>query len=168
MAIIVEDGTSVAGANSYAGLATVRAYALARGIVLSADDAVLEPQVINAMDFLESFSLRFMGTRLVYQQVLSWPRYGVYINDFYYPSRTLPPQLIDAVSAVVMEIHSGVDPFNPPLLASPVIRERVEGAVDVRYSDPGNQAPVTKTRPSMRLINQLLGAGGGSVFAVRA
>ena len=166
MAIVVEDGTGVAGANSYAGLSDIRAYALARGVTLSAVDATLEPMVIKAMDFLESYRNRFTGYRVGRDQALSWPRNYAYVDGHEYPSTTLPPLLLDAESALVMEINAGNDPFNPPLGSLPVIRERVEGAVEVEYSDPHGQSVAARTRPAMRLINQLLAAGG--LFAVRA
>ncbi len=166
MAIIVEDGTGVAGANSYASLAQVRAYTLARGVILSAVDAELEPMVIKAMDFIESFRNRFVGVRMDRDQALSWPRYGAYLDGWEYLSTTLPPQLIDALGALVIEVNAGNDPFNPPLNALPVISERVEGAVTVQYSDPQGQAVAATTRPAMRLINQLISAG--QLFAVRA
>lgn len=42
MAIIVEDGTGVTGANSYISLADARTYATNRGFELSADDTIAE------------------------------------------------------------------------------------------------------------------------------
>ena len=163
MAIIVEDGTGVAGANSYAGAATITAYALDRGITLPAS---IDAMIFRAMDFLESFSARFIGTRATRDQALSWPRQYVQIDGFDYPSTLLPPQLINALAELVIEVNAGSDPFNPPLGALPVIRERVEGAVEVEYSDPQGQAVAAASRPSMRLINQLISAG--QLFAVRA
>ena len=166
MAIIVEGGTGVAGANSYASLATLRAYALARGVTLSADDPTLEAQTIQAMDYLESFAPRFLGLRVERDQALSWPRYGVYINGFEYASTDIPPQLVDAESALVMDITAGIDLFNPALASLPIIKERVEGAVEVQYSDPSGSYVATQIRQSIRLIQQLLSAGG--LFVVRA
>ena len=166
MAIVVENGTGVAGANSYAGLADIRAYALARGVTLSAVDATLESMVIKAMDFLESYRNRFTGYRVDRGQSLSWPRNYAYVDGYEYPSTTLPQLLLDAEGALVMEVNAGNDPFNPPLGSLPVIRERVEGAVEVEYSDPQGQYLAATARPAVRLINQLLVSGG--LFAVRA
>ena len=50
MALVIEDGSRVAGANSYVTLAEARAFASARGVTLSAVDATLEPFVIKAFD----------------------------------------------------------------------------------------------------------------------
>lgn len=163
MAIIVEDGTGVAGANSYASAAAVTAYALDRGIALPAS---IDAMIFRAMDYLESFSARFVGVKSDRDQSLSWPRDYVVIDGFDYPSTLLPPALINALSELVIEVNAGSDPFNPPIGSMPVIRERVEGAVEVEYSDPVGQLAIAVTRPSMRLINHLISAG--QLFAVRA
>ena len=163
MAIIVEDGTGVAGANSYASAATITAYALDRGITLPAS---VDSLIYRAMDFLESFSSRFIGVRVSRDQALSWPREYVVIDGFEYPSALLPTMMISALAELVIEVSAGSDPYNPPLGSLPVIRERVEGAVDVEYSDPVGQAVSAAVRPAMRLINQLIAAG--QLFAVRA
>ena len=42
MALIIENGTNVAGANSYATLTEILAFAALRGVTLSAVDATLE------------------------------------------------------------------------------------------------------------------------------
>lgn len=166
MAIVVETGAGVAGANSYRSLADIRGYALARGVTLSAVDATLEPMVIKAMDFLESFANRFVGAKVDRDQSLSWPRTGAWVDGWEYLADTLPLTLLDAEAALVMEVNAGGDPFNPPLATLPVIRERVEGAVEVEYSDPAGQTLAVATRPSTRLINPLL--GNTQLFAVRA
>jgi len=54
MALIIEDGTLVANADSYVTLAVARAFAEKRGLVPVATDA-LEADLIKAMDFIESF-----------------------------------------------------------------------------------------------------------------
>jgi len=74
MALIIEDGTIVAGADSYATLAVLRAYALKRGVTLSAVDADLEVLAIKAMDYIGSFEDKFQSARTdPVNQLLSFP-----------------------------------------------------------------------------------------------
>ncbi len=58
MAIVVEDGTVVAGANSYITRASAIAYAAARGVTL-ANTTATDAQVVKAFDYLESLRSQF-------------------------------------------------------------------------------------------------------------
>ncbi len=51
MAIVVEDGTQVAGANSYVSESDLTTYASDRGVALSETESVL---IIKAMDYLNT------------------------------------------------------------------------------------------------------------------
>jgi hypothetical protein len=166
MALIVENGSLVSGANSYVTLVEARAYASARGIALSAIDGDLEAVVLKAMDYLESFSDRFRGTLVDRDQALAWPRAGVEIEDFTWASTEIPRQVISAELALIIEVHDGVDHINPVTPDMPVISERVEGAVEVKYANPGQQLKVSKTQKSQAIINLLLKNSG--MFSIRS
>ena len=76
MAFTVEDGTIVAGANSYATLAFADAYFLERAVAgwAGADD-VKQAALVRATDYIEQrFSERFIGAAVEDTQSLSWPR----------------------------------------------------------------------------------------------
>lgn len=166
MTIIVEDGTLVSGANSYVSLASARAYALARGITLSAVDSTLKAIILEAMDYLESFSSRFKGDRVSRDQALSWPRTGVDIEGWSWSSTEIPRQVINAQNALIIEINSGEDPHNPTIATLPTIRKKVDGAVEVEYANPGQALKVTKTQASRTHINLLINNSG--LFAIRS
>ncbi len=77
MAVIVEDGSGVAGANSYASEEQLQAWAGARGYTLTGDLSVL---LVRAFDYIEAREPRFVGYRTY--GATSWPRtcvtlYGV-------------------------------------------------------------------------------------------
>lgn len=165
MTIIVEDGSIVSGANSYITLAEARAYGAARGVILTAIDADLEPIVHKSMDYFESFSKQFKGERVERDQPLSFPRTDLWIEGFSWSASEIPRQAINAVLSLCLEINSGVDPLNPEPVSLPVIKERVEGAVDVSYANPGQPLRVNKTQPSATHIKLLLKNSG--LFAVR-
>ena len=53
MAIVVEDGTLVSGANSYSSVADFKTWADARGITYGTDE-VIGQQMLRSMDYLET------------------------------------------------------------------------------------------------------------------
>lgn len=166
MALIIEDGSTPAGANSYVSLADARAYGSARGVELSAIDATLEAQVLQAMDYLESFSHRFVGDRTARDQALSWPRNNAVIENWPWTNTEIPRQVLNAQLSLIVEIHDGEDPFNPAQAALPVISKKVDGAVEVKYANPVSALKVSKTQKSKTHINLLLKNSG--LFAVRS
>lgn len=88
MAIVVEDGTIVAGANSYVTLAEVRAYATLRGITVPAADGDLEKHLHLAMDWFESED--FPSARLDATQELSFPRDVIVVDGVRYMEGAIP------------------------------------------------------------------------------
>ena len=166
MTITVEDGTIVTGANSYVSLADAWDYAQARGVSLPTDDAAIEALIIQAMDYLESFDGRFKGDRVERDQPLAWPRDGVEVEGWPWSSTEIPRQVLNAQLALIIEINAGEDPRNPSAATLPVIRKRVEGAVEIEYANPSVAMKVSKTQASRAIINTLLRNSG--LFAIRA
>lgn len=72
MAITLEDGTGVAGANSYVTVAELRTYAGDRGVTLPVADASVEYLLVKAADHLET--LEYVGTSEFTDQGLNFPR----------------------------------------------------------------------------------------------
>lgn len=164
MALIVEDGSIVSGANSYITESQLDTYATARGIDLVHDEEVL---VLKAMDYFESFSGQFKGSLVSRDQPLCFPRSNIEVEGWYWSSSEIPRQVINAVLALCLEINDGEDPFNPSPADRPITRERIEGAIDVQYASSYDQPlKVAKTQASRTHINLLLKASG--LFAVRA
>lgn len=166
MTITVETGAIVIGANSYVSANDAADYAAARGVTLPTGTAELEAVILKAMDYLESFDGRFKGDRVERDQPLSWPRDGVLIEAWPWRSDEIPRQVLNAQLALIIEIQNGEDPFNPSRATLPVVRERIEGAVEVEYANPGQSLKVSKTQASKTIINTLLRNSG--LFAVRA
>lgn len=167
MAIIVEDGSIVANANSYVTRAELIAFAADRGVTVT-DDATADGYLINATDYLESYAERFKGSRVSRDQSLSWPRSGVVIDGFEWAETEIPRQLELAQMLVALDIRSGVDPLNPAA-SLPVIKERVEGAVEVQYATPASSAfKLSATSKAQALINSLLVSSGLGIVLERA
>jgi hypothetical protein len=110
MALTVEDGSIVTGANSYVTLAEFKSWADARGITYGTDAAV-EAQIVRAMDFIET--LTFKGLKKDQYQPLQFPRVHLVIDGFEVHSETIPEELKTAVfEAVKLEID-GDSKLNP-------------------------------------------------------
>lgn len=158
MTIIVEDGTGIANANSYVTRAELIAYAVARGIVI-ADAPASDVFLINAMDYLESLRLRYVGTRTYDDQILSWPRTGVTIDGIDLDENEIPAQLKNAEMQLAIYASQGVV-LMPTVTSAFVKREKV-GPIETEYSETIN----TSSQPFLPLIDamleQLLSDGGG-------
>jgi hypothetical protein len=96
MALIVEDGTQVAGANSYVSDAEYVAYASARGKTIASTATLREIELIKSMDYIESHRRQFKGQKVAFDQSLQWPRYSVFIDGFSIDSDAIPDELKNA------------------------------------------------------------------------
>lgn len=102
MALIVEDGTGVSGAESYAAVATVTAYWAARphrtqaAAWSGASDAAKEGAAREASQYLDAiYGAYYRGTRDSYDQGLLWPRSDA-LDDAGDALPDLPPQIVSA------------------------------------------------------------------------
>jgi hypothetical protein len=102
MALIVEDGTQVSGANSYVTTTEADSYFTDRGNTLwteTAADEDKEAALIKAAYYMESkYRMQWKGSRMAWNQALSWPRRGVDVPDFFdpfYKNRFVPPSFQD-------------------------------------------------------------------------
>lgn len=80
--MVVEDGTGLPNANSYASIDTLISYCNDHGITTADGDQ--QTALIRATQYIESnYRGRWPGARIKYRglQSLSWPRYGAYAND---------------------------------------------------------------------------------------
>lgn len=139
MALIIEDGSGVEGANSYVTEAEFTTYLLERGITL-VGPLNAEQLLIRAMDYIESLS--YWGNRVSCEQTLSWPRYWVPIEDCcYFPGDTIPPSLKKAQMQVAASIDLGVDPLAtiPRLISSVTV-----GPISITY-EKGSNAPIIRS-----------------------
>jgi len=82
----VEDGTGLAGANSYASVAMADQYFLDRGVTAWASIAEAQKKavLVQATDYIDQrYGARFIGARATDTQALEWPREyaGNYADD---------------------------------------------------------------------------------------
>lgn len=130
MALVIEDGSIVAGAESFATAAELVTYAANFGRVIPGTESAQEALLRRAA--LQMSAMSWKGGLVSELQALSWPRYDVYRDNWLVPSNTIPAQIKAGQMALATEIHA--DDLAPPeLKKGPVVRNRVEGAVDVQY-----------------------------------
>lgn len=109
MALIVEDGSVVEGAESYVTVAEFKAYCDARGISYAAltPDTKIEQLARKAFDYmLQEFRGRWKGYRKDANQIGDWPRSFVYLEPFVHGAVGTYPFLVDE-DTIPREIKSG-------------------------------------------------------------
>lgn len=157
MALIIEDGTQVTGANSYITEAEYTAWANARfgaaRTTLPADTAAYEAVILRAMDYFES--LEFKGELVSIDQPLQWPRNGVYIDNYYVPSDTIAPEVKKALYELTYAEEQGQGELNA--IDRKVMSETV-GPISVTYAS-GSASRVINVSTS-RALRKLTKAGG--------
>jgi len=166
MTIIVEDGSNIAGANSYVLLVDARAILNLLGQDLNSVDTIAEQQILNAARHIEAFRQSFKGWKRNGTQSMQWPRLGVVIDGISIDSNIIPQDLIDAQVFAAYEYAQGqiLQPSSPN---QSVASEEVVGAVKVSYFDTGSidgSPALVRVNDS---LNPLLKSGGFTMFGMR-
>lgn len=151
VAIVVEDGSIVSGANSYVSESDLTTFAANRGITLTADEDEL---LIKAMDYIES--LDFQGIKVRRDQGLQWPRAYVTIDGYYFAPTAIPQELKNGLCQVAIAIDQDMNPLDP--LIQTVKREKVD-VIEVEYMDGSTSQAIARTITSS--LYKLLNSGGG-------
>lgn len=157
MALVIEDGTIVAGANSYATVADARAYASARGLTLSDDDAVVEAALVNAADLLERYD--FKGSRVDAAQELAWPREDVFVfdNDDALAEDEIPALLIKVQCQLAYDATQ--TELQPTGTGQEVVSEKVD-VLEVKYAEKGSGSITPEFNKAEEMLAPLLNTGG--------
>lgn len=189
--LTIEDGTGVAGANSYANAVEARAYAAARGVTLpAAVDGVTDPVevlLILAAEYLDSQA--WIGYLATATQGLQWPRvfdYPYLAYPFYSysilgywaaylpfdPSYFVQPdKILAAQCQLVIEQFNGVVlmPTSKGGIDSQFITREKTDVLETSYSEKIG----TLSTPTILTVNSLLrgllvvGGGDGALRCVR-
>jgi hypothetical protein len=150
MALTKEDGTIVAGANTFCTLAEIRSFATARGVTLSAVDATLEALAIRAMDYMVSKESRFQGSRYSADQELPFPREGVVIYGQTIAVDAVPKAARDAQCALCMAFAT-LDLMPVKTGVGQVIRKKV-GELETEWAKSGSGPSSTLADSFLELL----------------
>lgn len=150
MSFVVEDGTRVAGANSYVSVAYANTYFDDRNVTAWADITIPEKEfaLIKATDYIEKrFRMQFIGYRQAKDQPLSWPRYDAVLEDgWWIDGDTIPVEVKQAVCEYAYQAAltgSLISATATESSASPKVAESIKvGPISVteRYKDSASNA----------------------------
>lgn len=161
MPLIVEDGSNVAGANSYTDVATIVAYAAARGITLTND--VAELHSTDAMDYLETQS--FAGDNTYDDQALDFPRQNIVINGKAIASDKVPVAIAKAQMELIVARAQGVV-LLPIRAAGPAVKMEKLDVIETEYFEGNNFVAPYLPRVAA-LLRPFLSVGSFGLTAIR-
>lgn len=171
MAIVVEDGTGKADAESFVSVAQATTYHSARGNAAwaaLASDTVREQCLRKATQYMgQVYGQAWAGYRVTTTQALDWPRVWVPVRGVlggtYFADDEIPSGIVSACAELALRAASA------DLLAdigTPAI-EKTVGPITVKYAEGARQ---TKRYPAVdgMLAPYLKVGGTGSIAVVRA
>lgn len=137
MALIIEDGSIVAGANSFTTDAEFQAYALARGEDLPATEAERDALQIRAVDYLFLKESKMQGCRVNKSQPLMFPRIGVCLFGFDVDSNEIPDNLKNAQMEAAL--YENVSDLMVNSSGQNIAREKLD-VMEVAYFSGGSRS----------------------------
>lgn len=167
MSLIVEDGTGLNTAESFASVTFANTYHTNRGNSLWAGaDAVKEAAMRKATDYIQAkYHDRWDGYRMTDTQALDWPRDYVMRSDalagsIYWPNNAVPNDV--AVATCILALKSLSEDLMPDVERS-TVREKVD-VIEVEYDK--NAMMEKKFAEVDRLLAKFFAESNGFVHKV--
>jgi hypothetical protein len=172
VALTVEDGSIIAGADTYATVIATQAFATARGLTLptgTGADAAIEKLLIVAMDYLEALRADYQGSKIESDQPLQWPRSGVLLDGFEVAEDEIPACLVQAQMRLACYAYVNGNVLSTISDGRVVVEETVANAITMKYADHGDNSPQPQFPEADKLIAPLLQSAsfGGAGIAIR-
>ena len=162
MALVIEDGTIVTGANSFTTDAEFAAYAAARNVTLPATEADRDALQVRAVDYLFSKEGSMKGSRINSVQDLMYPRSGVCAFGFKVESDDIPTSLKNA------QMELGMQSYTSELLISGtnqnVASISLDGVISESYFSGGSWEQVRTDRADAYLDPLLVNNGSSNLM----
>lgn len=163
MALIVEDGSIVAGAESYCSVAAADDYHSKRGNAAWAaldDTTEKEPALRKATDYMvQEYRQRWKGYRKSATQALDWPRSAVYLEPVQYGGGVEPNPLLVSDTIVPDEVVKACAELairaSTTVLSADLeqaVRSETVGPISTTYDDNSSQSTRYKAVVSMLSI----------------
>lgn len=137
MALIVEDGSIITGANSYVSRQLLIDYAAARGITLTDVDAT-DVFAIKAMDYLSMYDTKWKGEQVEPGvQNLAWPRKNVFLGSSWvaFDPTFIPNQLVRAQLELALQSQKGIDLVPTTDASTAFIKREKVDVIETEYSE---------------------------------
>ncbi len=135
MAFVVEDGSIVAGANSFASIADADAYFADRNTDSAWNDlgtTEKEQALVRGTDYINTtYRLKWKGHKRTGDQSLTWPRSAVVDEDgFDLADTSLPQSLLNATAEMALALQDAdTDPYAVDRTNTPI--KSISESVDV-------------------------------------
>ena len=165
MALVIEDGSQVAGANSYITVAELRAFGLARSSGLPTPNEEAESLLVRAMDYIEGMRSRFQGKKTGATQPLQFPRKGLIIDDEPFPDNAIPNELKNGQAQLAIDIFAGFDPMASSD-GREVLREKVD-VIETEYAQSSGSGSGPSIPKTMAFLEPLFGFNGATLRTIR-
>lgn len=165
MPLVIENGSNVVGANSYATRAEIIAYAALRGVTIF-DEAATDVFAIKAMDYIERRKFKGVPTYGApgVTQPLQFPRDEIEYQGEWLDAEAIPQMLIDAQCEASMLIKQGID-LEPNRTAEQQVKRDKTGPLETEYFEP---APYSATTPRLDGLLAPLIVGFSGLQVVKA
>ena len=159
-AIIVENGSIVANANSYVTMVEYIAYAASLNITVQ-DTSVFQAQIISAAQFIDGLEKVLKGNTVSRSQPLAFPRNNLTdIANWSWSGTEIPYTVKQAQMSLALDIQSGEDLWNLSQDTNVGVKEEaVIGAVLVKYAIADAQSQSRRSR-SANLLSLLMKYNG--------
>ena len=162
MALTVEDGSGVAGADTYASVIYTQAYAAKRGLSLptgTGADAAIEILLTKALDWIEAERDALQGYKVAEDQALQYPREDVYIDGNLVASNAIPKEVPMLQAQLACDEYATPGVLQPNSDGREIIRERIEGAIETVWAQSGDSNPQPQLTKAKALLAPLLRKG---------
>jgi hypothetical protein len=156
MALIVENGTGLANAESYASVAYADAYFAARNVNnWDGNTASKEGYLRIATEYIEAtYAELWKGYKRTREQALQFPRTSLELDGFFLDDNVIPKELMNACCELA---HRAVHSTLLPDLTKSVKREKVD-VIEVEYNT--NSGDGVRYQQIDRMLSRYLVAGG--------
>lgn len=166
MPLLIENGSNVAGANSYATRAEIIAYAAARGVTI-ADANASDVFAINAMDYIELKEFKGDPTYGVVSidQPLQFPRKNITIGLVTLAEDAIPLAIKNAQCELAMQNSTGID-LMPTRAAGPSIKREKLDVIETEFFETKDFVEPLLPRVDA-LLKPFVSVGFGPLAAIR-
>ncbi|MDR1505642.1 MAG: hypothetical protein LBI67_00920 [Treponema sp.] len=151
MALIIEDGSGIPGANAYIGTSFVDEYFLGERLTTwrALEQEGQESFIISAAGYVD-IAFDWQGIRKTPEQGLSWPRTGILFDGF--PVDGVPVQVKKAAAETVWLLIEGEELFSTDS-DTEIASEQVD-VIKISYREPGENGQKAASR--FDVLNKLL------------
>lgn len=165
--IIVEDGTITPNANSYVQREDYILYAESMGVAIP-DDEAADVELIKAAQFINSKGPRLKGDLVDRDQPMAFPRTNLSLEGFAWADTEIPRQVILCQLALALDIHQGIDPFNPPVNPNRAVKREKVDVLEVEYMGNDTAAVLSRDSQWQALLSLLMRRNGLSIAFTRS